>query len=114
VAQLILAAPVQIILGGPFYKGACKELRRFNPGMDTLVALGTSVAFFYSLAVVIDGGAVVYFDTAAIILALIGVGRWLEAKAHASAGSALRALMDLQPHRAVVVRHGEQQEIEIS
>jgi Cu+-exporting ATPase len=112
--QLILAAPVQVVLGWPFYKGAWNGLKHLRADMDSLVALGTSVAFLYSLGVVATGGATVYFDTAVAILVLIGVGKWLEARARGSAASAIRQLMDLQPAQATVVRHGQEQTVNAS
>jgi len=106
--QLILALPVQIVLGWPFYQGVWNGLKHFRADMDSLVALGTSVAFVYSTAVVLTGGSTVYFDTAVVILALIGVGKWLEARARGSAASAIRQLMELQPAQATVRRSGEE------
>ena len=104
--QFALALPVQVVLGLPFYKGAWNGLKRFRADMDSLVALGTSVAFLYSAGVTITGGAIVYFDTAVVILVLIGVGKWLEARARGSAASAIRGLMNLQPAQATVLRDG--------
>jgi Cu+-exporting ATPase len=104
--QFIMATPVQIVLGYPFYRGAIREMRRLRLGMDSLVALGASVAFLYSMIVVLQGGHLVYFDTAAVILALIGVGKFLEAKARRSAADAIRGLVQLQPPQATVIRRG--------
>ena len=113
--QLLLATPIQLLLGYPFYKGAYRALLRRRADMDTLVAMGTSVAYGYSVVVTIAGGAVggeagggVYFDTAVVILVLIGLGRLLEARAKGSAAAAIRSLMSLQPPDAVVVRDGQE------
>ncbi|MFA9479915.1 heavy metal translocating P-type ATPase [Phycisphaerales bacterium AB-hyl4] len=112
--QLVLATPVQIVLGYPFYVGAWKALKQYRTDMDTLVALGTTVAFVYSAALVLfTDGTAVYFDTAVVILALIGVGRWLEARARGSAAAAIRELMQLQPHEATVIREGDEQVVPI-
>ncbi|MFP4145230.1 MAG: heavy metal translocating P-type ATPase [Phycisphaeraceae bacterium] len=112
--QFILATPVQIILGWPFYRGAWKGLKHGRADMDTLVALGTTVAYLYSAVVVILGGMEVFFDTAAIILALIGLGRWMESRARGSAAAAIRELMHLQPQEATVLRGDEEQVVPVS
>lgn len=112
--QLVLAVPVQVVLGWPFYRGAVRAGRHLRADMDTLVALGTSVAFGYSAVVTIMGGSEVYFDTAVVILLLIGVGKWMEARARGSAASAIRGLMDLQPVEATVLRDGEEKTLPVS
>ncbi len=104
--QFALATPVQVLLGAPFYRGAWKAMRHGRADMDTLVALGTTVAFVYSAFETVRGGHLVYFDTAVVILVLIGLGKWLETRAKASAASAIRGLMDLQPPEATVLRDG--------
>ncbi|MEX2212851.1 MAG: heavy metal translocating P-type ATPase [Phycisphaeraceae bacterium] len=122
--QLALALPVQFILGWPFYVGAFKSIKRLSPDMDTLVALGSTVAFAYSVYQLVvwlsgthagDSSHVphVYFETAAMILTLIGVGKMLESRARSSAASAIRELMQLQPARAFVVRDGQEREIPV-
>ncbi|MEE9211750.1 MAG: heavy metal translocating P-type ATPase [Phycisphaeraceae bacterium] len=117
--QLLLAAPIQIVLGYPFYRGAVKAARHFRADMDTLVALGTTVAFGYSVVVTIrlhlgDGAGAVYFDTAVMILVLIGLGKWLESRARGSAAAAIRSLMDLQPPEATVIRDGQEMTLPVS
>ena len=112
--QWVLATVIQIVLGRPFYRGALNALRHGRADMDTLVALGTSVAYVYSAVVVIRGGMDVYFDTSAVILVLISLGKLLEARARASAASAIRSLMELQPPTATVMRHGQEQTIPVS
>ncbi len=106
--QLLLATPIQIYLGWPFFKGAFKSARHLRADMDTLVALGTSVAFIYSAVVTLEGGHRVYFDTAVVILVLISVGKLLEHRARASAASAIRGLMEIQPTAATIIR-GDQE-----
>jgi len=106
--QLALATPVQLVLGWPFYQGAWRALKHFTADMDSLVALGTSVAFGYSAVITVTGGSTVYFDTAVVILVLIGLGKWMEARARSSAAAAIRELMALQPDEATVLRDGEE------
>ncbi|MCE9590125.1 MAG: heavy metal translocating P-type ATPase [Planctomycetes bacterium] len=111
--QFALATPIQIWLGWPFYKGAARAAMHGRTDMDTLVALGTTVAFAYSVRLLFSGGHEVYFDTSAVILVLIGLGKHLEARARSSAASAIRGLMQLQPAHATVVRSGVESEIPV-
>jgi len=96
-----LALPVQLYVGWPFYAHGYTALRNGAPNMDVLVALGSSTAFGYSCAVLlgwVDGH--VYFETAAVILALISLGKYLEARAKGQAGAAIERLLDLTPKTA--------------
>jgi Cu+-exporting ATPase len=124
--QLALALPIQIVLGWPFYRGALRAARRCRADMDTLVSIGTLVAFLASVVATVrgvrGGGGLtgggggfpaVYFDTAAVILVLIGVGKLLEARARSSAGAAIRGLMDLRPPTASVIRDGREQTLPV-
>ncbi len=111
--QLALATPVQVMLGYPFYVGTWNGLRRRRADMDSLVAIGTTVAFLYSVDVVVRGGHFVYFDTAVTILVLIGLGKWLEARARHAAASAIAGLMALRPDKATVIRDGREVEVEV-
>lgn len=96
-----LALPVQAVCGARFYRGAWRQLRVRRANMDTLVALGSSTAFVYSVAALFSGaGGHLYFMEAAAIITLISVGHWLEARASARAESALRALLTLAPPTA--------------
>jgi Cu+-exporting ATPase len=112
--QLVLATPVQFLIGARFYVGAWKSLRARMGNMDLLVALGTSAAYCYSLYLLLARAAAtgLYFDSAAVVIALVTVGKWLEARAKRSTTEQIKALMSLRPERARVVR-GEQ-EIEIA
>ncbi len=96
---LFLAAPVQFYTGWGFYTGGWKSIRAGSANMDVLVALGSSVAFFYSLTVLLfpNIGEHVYFETSALIITLIKLGKLLEAKAKGQASSATRKLMNLAP-----------------
>jgi Cu+-exporting ATPase len=110
---LALALPVQLYVGYPYYVHGYKSLRNGSANMDVLVALGSSVAFLYSVLVLLGlFNGHVYFETAAVILALISVGKWLEAKAKGRTSEAIKHLINLRPKTAKVVRSG--QEIDLS
>ncbi len=109
-----LATPVQFYVGWDYYVGAYKAVRNRTANMDVLIAMGSSAAYFYSIPVVlglIDGH--VYFETSAVIITLIKVGKFLEVKARGRAGDAIRKLIGLQPKNATISRNGEQMEIPI-
>jgi len=114
---LALACPVFFWAGAPFHLGLWRSVRHRSPDMNTLVSAGTSAAFFYSLAVTLrpgplpDAAASVYYDTAAMIITLILLGRFLEARARGRVGRALRALMGLRPRRAWRIRDGAEEEV---
>lgn len=110
---LLLATPVQFYTGRDYYVGGFKSLRNRSANMDVLVALGSSVAYFYSIIVttgLLDGH--VYFETSAAIITLIKVGKLLEVRAKGKTSEAIKALMGLQAKTARVERAG--QEIDIS
>jgi Cu+-exporting ATPase len=113
----LLATPVQFIVGWRFYQGAFDALKKLTANMDTLIAVGTSAAWIYSTVVTFIPGVFlsgkVYFDTAALIITLILVGRLLEDLAKGKASEAVRKLMDLQPTLANVIRNGEEIEIPV-
>ncbi|MFH1036022.1 MAG: heavy metal translocating P-type ATPase [Pseudomonadota bacterium] len=96
---LALATPVQFYTGGGYYVGGWKSLRNGSANMDVLVAMGSSVAFAYSLAVLLLPGLGhhVYFETSAVIITLIKLGKLLEARAKGQASAAIKKLMDLAP-----------------
>ncbi|WP_349617185.1 heavy metal translocating P-type ATPase [Azotobacter salinestris] len=115
----LLVTPVQFIGGWSFYKGAFNALRNLSINMDLLIALGTSVAYFYSVAVLffpevlpvkVDERAV-YFEVSAVIIAFVLLGKYMEEiiKQHSSA--AVRKLLDLKPATARVIRDGMETEI---
>jgi Cu+-exporting ATPase len=107
-AMLAAATLVQFLVGGRFYRSAWHSLRAGHPGMDVLVVLGSSAAYGASLGVVLGlvPGTGVYFETSAAIITLVRLGRHLEARAKGRASEALRALMDLRPATAQVLRDG--------
>lgn len=120
--QLALAAPVQFIIGWPFYLGAYKALRNGSANMDVLVALGTSAAFFYSLFETVrtlnaSGHGVheaeLYYETSAVLITLIVLGKLLEALAKGRSSEAIKTLMGLQAQTAVVIRDGSEQRVSI-
>jgi len=106
-----LGAVVQFYVGSEFHTGAWNAARNLSTNMDTLVSLGSSVAFFYSLTVLsldLDRSLFpVYFESAAMIITLVMVGKFLEARGRRDAGGAIRALLAQQPDRARVERDGE-------
>src|SRR5437016_7475638 len=101
-ASFILAGIVQVAAGSAFYRGAWRQFKRGTSNMDTLVALGSTTAFVYSVwALFYQPGAHLYFLEAAAIITLISIGHWLEARISARASSALRELLTLAPNRAL-------------
>lgn len=102
--MLLLALPVWAYVGRDFHTGAFRALRHGTANMDTLISLGSSVAFLYSAwAAFFQRGAVAYFDTAAAIITLISVGKYLEARARSSAGEAIKRLAGLNARSARVL-----------
>jgi Cu+-exporting ATPase len=99
--QLLLATPVQFVSGARFYRGAWHALRGGAANMDVLIALGTTIAYAFSAAVVLWGlDHHVYFEAAAVVITLVILGKWLEARAKARTSAALRSLARLQPQVA--------------
>lgn len=111
--QLVLATPVQFIAGWPFYRGAYAALRNGSANMDVLVALGTSAAYFYSIANMLTGNPHLYFETSAILITLIILGKLLEATAKGRTSEAIKALMGLQAKTARLIRQGEEVDVPI-
>ncbi|WP_145022795.1 heavy metal translocating P-type ATPase [Paenibacillus sp. Y412MC10] len=115
--QLILATPVQFYVGKQFYVGAYKALRNGSANMDVLVSLGTSAAYFYSLYLTIDWftaganahhGPSLYYETSAILITLVIMGKLLESLAKGRTSEAIKSLMGLQAKTALVVRDGQE------
>ncbi|MBU8916414.1 heavy metal translocating P-type ATPase [Bacillus sp. FJAT-29953] len=117
--QLLLATPVQFLIGGQFYIGAYKALKNKSANMDVLVALGTSAAYFYSLYLSIlsltKGSHMVelYYETSAVLITLIILGKLFEARAKGRSSEAIKKLMGLQAKTATVNRDGREMEIPI-
>ncbi len=116
-----LATPVQFWAGLRFYRGAWGALKHRTADMNTLIAVGTSAAYFYSVVAVLLPGlfaapeleANLYFDTAAMIIALILLGRFLEARARGQTSEAIKKLINLRPKTAVIIRNGQEEEIAV-
>lgn len=120
--QLVLTAPVQFWCGKSFYVGAWKSLKRRVATMDTLIALGTSAAYFYSVFVTFFPGFFtaqgltpsVYYEVAASVVALILLGKTLENRAKGETSEAIRKLMGLQAKTARIVRNGKELEVPLA
>ena len=117
ITLFILATPVQFYCGGQFYRGAFNGLRHGYADMNTLIAVGTSTAYFYSAWVTLLPGLSasldVYYDTSVMIITLVLLGRWMEARAKHNASSAIKKLMGLQPKIAHVEREGKELEVSV-
>jgi Cu+-exporting ATPase len=113
--QFALATPVQFLFGRRFYTGAFKALKVGTANMDTLVALGTSAAYGLSLTLLLLGGGMheLYFEASAVIITLVLLGKWLEAKAKRQTTEAIRALQALRPETARILRDDATVEIGI-
>ena len=113
--QFLLATPVQFWCGWRFYRGAFVALRGGGANMDVLVALGTSSAYLYSATVLLLAApAHLYFEASAMVITLVLLGKYLEARAKAKAAQALEALVRLQPKTAWVERDGRLVEVEVA
>jgi cation-transporting ATPase V len=107
-AALVLATPVQFWVGWPFLREAARRARRRTANMDTLIAMGTLAAYGFSVAQLVTGGMDLYFEAAAVIIAFLVLGRYVEARAKGRAGRAIRALLELGAKEARVVRDGQE------
>ncbi len=111
-----IATPIQFWAGSLFYASAWSALKQRTSNMNTLISLGTTAAYLYSVAATFapgffesaGGEAAVYYDTAIIIIALILMGRWMEARARGRASDAIASLLGLQPKSARIIRDGEE------
>ena len=111
----VLATPVQFITGFEFYKKTFDALKSFSASMDTLVALGTSAAYFYSVYLILAGhGHHLYFETSCVLITVILLGRYLEAAAKKKAADSIQKLIDFAPKTAVVIRNGKEETIIIN
>jgi Cu+-exporting ATPase len=112
---LFLATPVQFYVGWDYYTGGFKSLRAGSANMDVLVAMGSSAAYLYSVAVLLlpSIGGHVYFETSAMIITLIKLGKMLEARAKGRTSEAIKKLMGLRPKTARVLRDGAEVDVPI-
>jgi Cu+-exporting ATPase len=108
--QLALTLPIQFVLGARFYKAGWKAAKALSGNMDLLVALGTSAAFGLSVYQLTVGGPL-YFESSAVIITLVLLGKYLEARAKQQTAAAIKALEALRPDRARVRREGQEREI---
>ncbi len=117
---LALATPVQFYVGRAYHRGAWKSARALAPNMDLLISLGTNAAYWYGVVVLVAGlfnvklGDHVYFETAAVIVTLIKLGKFLEARAKGQTSEAIKKLMNLQSKTARVLRDGAEVEVKAS
>ncbi|MGH8102982.1 MAG: heavy metal translocating P-type ATPase [bacterium] len=120
----VLASPVQFWAGWTFVRGAWGAAKHRTANMDTLIAIGTLSAYFYSVLVTFapgffpaalsqSGMLMPYYDASAVIITLILLGKWLEARAKSHTSEAIKKLMGLRPKSALVVRDGKEQEVPI-
>jgi Cu+-exporting ATPase len=112
---LVLATPVQFYTGWDYYTGSWKSLKNKSANMDVLVAMGSSVAYFYSLSLLIYPalGKHVYFETSAVIITLIKLGKMLESRTKGKTGGAIRKLIGLRPKTATIFENGVEKEISL-
>ncbi|MBU1056371.1 MAG: heavy metal translocating P-type ATPase [Proteobacteria bacterium] len=112
----VLSTPVQFYTGWDYYIGGYKSLRNKSANMDVLVAMGSSVAYFYSIAVLLSiiPGTHVYFATSAVIITLIKLGKMLESRTKGKTGAAIRRLMELSPKTATILENGIEKTIALA
>ncbi|WP_216827886.1 heavy metal translocating P-type ATPase [Alkalihalobacterium elongatum] len=111
--QWVLATPVQFYAGWQFYRGAYKTLKNKSANMDVLVAMGTSAAYFYSVWLVLQGEVYLFFETSAVIITLILLGKLLEARAKGRTSEAIKKMLNLQAKKAIVINNGVEIEVPI-
>jgi Cu+-exporting ATPase len=115
--MLTLATPVQFWVGSQFHAGFLHDLRYRTASMSTLVSIGTNAAYLWSVALTVwphglmAAGAMPYYESAAVVITLVVLGRWLEARARGRTSDAIRRLMQLAPRTARVLRDGEERDV---
>ena len=115
--QLVLTTPVQVWVGWQFHQGFVHDLRYRTASMATLVSIGTNAAYLGSVAVTlwphafVSHGAMTYYDVSAVVITLVVLGRWLEARARSRTSEAIRKLMTLAPRTARVIRDGVEADV---
>ena len=113
VIMLAFATPVQFWIAYPMYSSAFSALKGKSANMDTLIVLGTSAAYFYSVYVIISGGGHVFFEASAVLITIVVFGRLLEARARSKSSDAIKTLIGLAPKMALVIRKGKEEKIPI-
>ncbi|MDO9547317.1 MAG: heavy metal translocating P-type ATPase [Pelolinea sp.] len=112
--MLFLATPVQFYVGAQYYVGAFKAIRNRSANMDVLIAMGSSVAYFYSLLIILGlFHGHIYLETAAVIITLIRLGKFLEARAKGKTSASIKKLLHLQPKTANILRDGKEEQIKV-
>ncbi len=109
--QFLLAAILQVYVGRPYYVAAGRAAAHGRATMDTLVVLGATAAFAYGAYTLFRGVEPFSFDTAAVVLALIGLGSWMEHRARSSARRSMEGLLSMRPQTAIVIRADREQEV---
>ncbi|MCX6784985.1 MAG: heavy metal translocating P-type ATPase [Candidatus Komeilibacteria bacterium] len=113
VVQSILAGVIQFVIGFRFYRGAWYGLKNKTTNMDTLIAVGTSAAYLYSLATTYLISGDIFYETSSLLITFVVLGKWLEARTKGKAGEAIKKLLGLQAKTARVIRNGQELEIPI-
>lgn len=111
VIMWILATPVQFVVGYSMYKSAFSALKGKSTNMDTLVVMGTTAAYLYSVFIVLNGGMHQYFEASAVLITIVVFGRYLEAKAKGKTSDAIKKLIGLSPKYAIVIRGGKEEKV---
>ncbi|MBU5689755.1 MAG: heavy metal translocating P-type ATPase [Candidatus Aenigmatarchaeota archaeon] len=114
---LCLSTPVQFFVGYIFYRGAFYSLKNRKASMDTLIAVGTSAAYFYSVLSFfypLKFGDHLYFETSTVIITFVILGKWMEALTKGKASHAIKKLMEIRPKNAILLKDGKEIEIDIS
>ncbi|HLC22159.1 MAG TPA: heavy metal translocating P-type ATPase [Candidatus Nanoarchaeia archaeon] len=110
----VLATPVQFVVGWPFYVGTWSALKRRSANMDSLIAIGTSTAYFYSFyAVLFNPSLGQYFEVSSILITLVVMGKWLEAVAKGKTSEAIQKLVGMSPKIATVILNGKEVKIPV-
>jgi len=109
----LLATPVQFYIAWPMYKSAFAALKGKSANMDTLIVMGTSAAYLFSLFVLISGEGHVYFEASAVLITIVILGRYLEAKARGKTSEAIKKLIGLKPKHAIVIREGQEVKVKV-
>lgn len=110
----VLSTPVQFVVGWPFYVGMWAALKRRSANMDSLIAIGTSAAYFYSIyAILFNPELGQYFEVSAVLITLVVMGKWLEAVAKGKTSEAIKKLVGLSPKTATVIRNGKEIKIPV-
>ncbi|MFC2136063.1 heavy metal translocating P-type ATPase [Bacteroidota bacterium] len=109
----ILASPIQFFIAWPMYRSSWSALKGFSANMDTLIVMGTSAAYFYSVYAVVFNAGHHYFEASAVLITIVLFGRYLEAKAKGKTSDAIKKLIGLKPKTAIVIRNGKEERVPV-